>query len=152
MPISLPLLLLQSLLFRVEGNISPWWCIMRPGGMMIVESMIRLELCSVLSDLYHAREAQLKSDFKKMSLILWKIRISPLDYLFYIRRCTFIKYIVHRYLFDFGEGVSDTPLRWFWGQKIRFINITYKASIGTFFFRSRHAKASVRELSPQFKA
>ena len=33
--------------------------------MMIVESMIRLELCSVLSDLYHAREAQLKSDFKK---------------------------------------------------------------------------------------
>ena len=33
--------------------------------MMIVESMIRLELCSVLSDLYHAREAQLKSDPKK---------------------------------------------------------------------------------------
>ena len=32
---------------------------------MIVESMIRLELCSVLSDLYHAREAQLKSDPKK---------------------------------------------------------------------------------------
>ena len=33
---------------------------------MIVESMIRLELCSVLSDLYHAREAQLKSDLKKL--------------------------------------------------------------------------------------
>ena len=36
--------------------------------MMIVESMIRLELCSVLSDLYHAREAQLKSDPKKIAL------------------------------------------------------------------------------------
>ena len=40
--------------------------------MMIVESMIRLELCSVLSDLYHAREAQLKSDFKKNEFVFLK--------------------------------------------------------------------------------
>ena len=38
--------------------------------MMIVESMIRLELCSVLSDLYHAREAQLKSDKKNEFVFL----------------------------------------------------------------------------------
>ena len=43
--------------------------------MMIVESMIRLELCSVLSDLYRAREALLKARSqqnlaKKVSIVV----------------------------------------------------------------------------------
>ena len=72
---------------------------------MIVESMIRLELCSVLSDLYHAREAQLKSDPKKNEFNFMKNQNFSFRLPFLIfERCTFIKYLS-------VEEVSDVPLR-----------------------------------------